>query len=749
MVKHGATLQFDNICLSVKNSTILHGVSGKAEPGKVLAIIGPSGSGKTTLLHVISGRLAELSFGTVSLNGTPLTKALRRRIALVLQDDIFFSNLTLRETLLFTARLRLPSSIPYKAKVQRVDEIVDTLDLNKCQDTRIGDYLRRGISGGEKKRANIACELLTDPAVLILDEPTSGLDSTTSLHLIQTLKTYAEKTHKTVVMSIHQPSSQIFHLFDHLLLLAEGQVIYIGEADHALNYFASLGLHCEPNFNPADFLIDKAKGSEEEMSILFEAAKKKSWGVVKLTSRGSQTPDWRRPRHLNQSLPDQSDAPLDEYFHIDTRHHHSVPPNQRMRPVHQSSPNFSQITTPTGRNICFSRLPPISGPSPLTPPESPNQSSSPERESSSPNRPRTVSGGSSSSDVGRRERRNTVVTISGVFGGYHNGVMSELSFSDSYKTPRFGKKQLKTRKVSTSSGNEENDPSPKWQTTFLDQLHTLTQRNFKQSRDILLSKFLIVKNILLAVVVGLLWFQTSHDETRINDIRGYFFFGLVYWGFESMFLIMNAFPAERTVVNKERLSGAYRLSAYYLAKMISELPLTLIMPTIYFIITYWMAGLNAHPVAFLSSWCAMLVNVLVGESIGLSISAYAPSIQEAVIIVSLYMLTTLILGGFYIEQLPVWLEWTSYLSYTFYFFTLQMQFEFGLYGEPVKCREVNSIFEACHQSPNVTHVDSVEVLDQVRLLPLSIQAICGIVVGFLVFFRLLGYVILRFIRTPV
>ncbi|XP_022100663.1 ABC transporter G family member 14-like isoform X2 [Acanthaster planci] len=648
--------------------------------------------------------------------------------------------------LAFTARLRLPSSMPYKAKIERVNEIVDTLDLNKCLDTRIGDYLHRGVSGGEKKRANIACELLTDPAVLILDEPTSGLDSTTSLQLVRNLKTYAEKTHKTVVMSIHQPSSQIFHLFDRLMLLAEGQVIYFGEANQALNYFASLGLHCEPNFNPADFLMDKAKGNEDEMSILFEAAKQKSWSVVRLTSRGSQTPDWRRPPQSDQSQLDHNDTPLDEYYHIGIRHHHSVPPTQRIRPVRHSSPNFSQITTSTGKSISFSRLPSINAPRPLSP-KSLNQSPSPEH--SSTRRPRATSQVSSSSDVGRRERRNTVVTISGVFGGYHSGVMSELSFPDSHRPPRFRLKPLRSRRVSTSSRNEESDASPKWPTTFFDQLHTLTQRNFKQSRDIFLSKFLIVKNVLLAVVVGLLWFQMSHDEVRINDIRGYFFFGLVYWGFESMFLVMNAFPAERTVVNKERLSGAYRLSAYYLAKMLSELPLTLIMPSIYFIITYWMAGLNANPQAFIASWCAMLVNVLVGESIGLAISAYAPSIQEAVVIVSVYMLTTLILGGFYIEQLPPWLEWTSYLSYTFYFFTLQMQFEFGLNGEPLKCREVNSVFEACHQSPNVTYVDSVEVLDQIKLLPLSLASICGIVVGFFVFFRLLGYIILRFIRTPV
>jgi ABC-type multidrug transport system ATPase subunit len=206
-------------------------------------------------LNILSQRVRKYN-GDVLVNKMLANKSFRAASAFVQQDDVLMGNLTVRENLRYAALLRLGSDVSWSDKMKRIDAIINELNLGKCADTRIGvPGVTKGVSGGERKRTAVGMELLTEPSVLFLDEPTSGLDAKTSKVLMETLKKLANKG-LTVVMTIHQPRSDIFHMFDKLLLLARGRVAYFGDASLAVPYYNELGYECPSHYNPADFFID-------------------------------------------------------------------------------------------------------------------------------------------------------------------------------------------------------------------------------------------------------------------------------------------------------------------------------------------------------------------------------------------------------------------------------------------------------------------------------------------------------------
>ena len=140
-----------------------------------------------------------------------------------MQDDILFEYFTPREAIRFAARLKL--NIPKREQDQRVDELVKELGLAQVADSQIGSQVRKVISGGERKRTAIGVELITDPSLIMLDEPTSGLDSFKAYQIVNMLKKRARKG-RTIIATIHQPSSEAFRLFDDLILMTDGYIIY-------------------------------------------------------------------------------------------------------------------------------------------------------------------------------------------------------------------------------------------------------------------------------------------------------------------------------------------------------------------------------------------------------------------------------------------------------------------------------------------------------------------------------------------
>ncbi|KAJ6752104.1 hypothetical protein OIU85_002521 [Salix viminalis] len=273
-------LKFEEVVYKVKITTagfcgkitkteekiILKGVTGKVLPGEMLAMLGPSGSSKTTLLTALGGKLGGPLDGNITYNGKTFSNSMKRNMGFVTQDDVLYPHLTVAETLVFTALLRLENTFTEEQKIMHAEYVITQLGLTKCKNSIIGGPFLRGLSGGERKRVSIGQEMLINPSLLFLDEPTSGLDSTTAQRIVSTLWELA-KGGRTIVMTIHQPSSRLFYMFDKVLLLSEGNSLYFGERSQVMDYFSSIGYSPAVPMNPADFLLDLANGVSSNTEV--------------------------------------------------------------------------------------------------------------------------------------------------------------------------------------------------------------------------------------------------------------------------------------------------------------------------------------------------------------------------------------------------------------------------------------------------------------------------------------------------
>ena len=272
---------------------ILKGVTGYCLPGQTTFIMGASGAGKTSLLNLLSDRIGEKP-GT-SITGNIIvndryklnSQLFANYASYVMQDDVIFAYFTVREALTFAARLKLNCSV--EEQDRRVQELIEDLGLSECAETIVGSVLKKTISGGERKRTAIGVELITDPKCVLLDEPTSGLDSFTAVRIVKTLHKLAHKKGKerTVICTIHQPSSDAFTFCDRLLLLADGHLVYQGPGSESGDYFDIKNKCNTANRNPCDFFMrelwinyPKKKADDERISYYLERYNKEQLPVV-------------------------------------------------------------------------------------------------------------------------------------------------------------------------------------------------------------------------------------------------------------------------------------------------------------------------------------------------------------------------------------------------------------------------------------------------------------------------------------
>ncbi|KAG9241223.1 P-loop containing nucleoside triphosphate hydrolase protein [Calycina marina] len=240
--------------------SLLHDVSGIVKAGEICALMGPSGCGKTTLLNVLAHRDAAVGgkpSGTRLINGVEESGAAFRRISsYVEQEDALIGSLTVRETMDFAAKLSQSIGSSKSNRKKRIDELLDSFGLQEQQHTIIGTPIRKGISGGQKRRVSVASQLITGPKLLFLDEITSGLDSAASWEVISFIKSIAKRHNLIVIASIHQPSTSTFTLFDKVLLLSGGRSHYFGTAANLAPFFGKINCPIPLYTNPAEFVLE-------------------------------------------------------------------------------------------------------------------------------------------------------------------------------------------------------------------------------------------------------------------------------------------------------------------------------------------------------------------------------------------------------------------------------------------------------------------------------------------------------------
>jgi ABC-type multidrug transport system ATPase subunit/ABC-type multidrug transport system permease subunit len=263
------SMEWKDLSFSIGGKTILKNMTGLVEPGRLTCVLGPSGSGKSTLMNVLAGR-QKTTGGNMTSSGVITSSGLvvnpvdfRGNIAYVMQDDSLMGTETPRECLAFSASMRLPKEMEHSEKDQFVSNIIQTLHLDKCQNTYVGNALMKGISGGERKRTSVGVELIANPRLLFLDEPLSGLDSYAAYTLVQALKELANSG-VPVMCTVHQPSSEIFDMFDSVIILHDGEVAYHGPVQQLPFHFEKLGFPCKSNFNPADHVMFLMQKEPEE-----------------------------------------------------------------------------------------------------------------------------------------------------------------------------------------------------------------------------------------------------------------------------------------------------------------------------------------------------------------------------------------------------------------------------------------------------------------------------------------------------
>jgi ABC-type multidrug transport system ATPase subunit len=635
-----ATLVFYDVAKMVQDldgsvRCILHGVSGCVQSGELFAVMGLSGSGKTTLLQVLGLKAKGNITGYISTYKAGWTVG--RSISYLWQDDAFYPcvQYTIRDQLMFSALVRLPSNLSYTALTSAVSQVLDQVRLQHCADTSL-----LSVSGGERRRTSIAKELLSKPSLLLLDEPTTGLDAAAAYDILALLRGVATQRGIPVVCTIHQPSTRSFYLFDGVLILCEGRCVYRGPPADCMTYLSTAGFpppmtagFCA--YNPADYWMDLLYTQEVDPTtgVAPRYTLMNAWYVhERRLLGGTADVEWRAPQARE--------------------------PAQAVSETHSLLSDFNNCVSPL---VCD--------------------------------------------------------------------------------------KELNATEHGANTGTERASPEKQLVTGGgkARQVYAVWRRSYRANWRVQLGTVSLLQTLAMALLVGLCWYQLPQVEHRASDLAGWAFFTAAYWFFAGLYEGMLEYLPERAVLQRELQAGDYTILACFVGKTLATVPAQVILPWLYLTLAYPLIAVGFNMRSYLCLTGVMILTTMTGSSIGVLIGTATTDYHLAASLTTVVSLAMLIVGGFYLQQLPSWLAALSVLSAFGYSYRAVVQ---------VVLRDLSIQCEGGYRIPACVNRGTIAGAE-VEIWLLSSRTQCSLAVNiaalvvFLVVFRVLACLSLWWqLRTP-
>ncbi|KAJ2200328.1 (ABC) transporter [Coemansia sp. RSA 522] len=601
---------------------VLKGISGIVRPGEILAILGASGAGKSTLLDILSrrekcGKVA----GKVLINNRDLIKDVtpeefHRMSGYVDQQDIHVATATVYESVMTSALLRLPRAMSIAAKKKRVCEVLVELGLWSVRDSKIGKSGARGISGGEMRRVSIACELVTSPSIIFLDEPTSGLDAYNAFVVMDTLSKLARRYGRTVICTIHQPRTDIFSMFNQLIVLAAGQMCYSGPAENMAGYLASIGHPVPDGYNIADFSVDLVQqatvtSNGGQSQLLAETPKTQS---DKITSNPEQSDGEWSPLLGSSELSLAANTSNFSSADDKTKNAQHKPKTQHQFLIYNVDISLPQVLTSFTKSSQFHRicdeLDDITGTGWL------------------PTNFEMIS------SVGMTPRVRPVTPMQQV----------KVIFLNLYDLTRILYRRLSGKQVSTTFED-------KLRPTAYEQFKVLSARIFRNLyRDPTLMLANYAVSLFIGLMCGVLFYQLDSSVQGMQNRLGLLIFILAFYGFGCTTSLL-VFSEERLLYLRERANAYYSPLAYFMAKVTFDLiPLRVVPPLLLTLIAYPMIGLAATWSQFISFFSTLVLFNLTVASQMFFIGLLAEELVVSNFLASIMLLFSLLFGGLILNK---------------------------------------------------------------------------------------------------